>query len=62
MEMDGSELIAQAREDKEKLREELKELLESLTYQNLMKMEADRAQSLHDILKYAAPPKPILIF
>src|SRR3989344_940266 len=58
MEMDGSELIAQAREDKEKLREELKELLESLTYQNLMKMEADRAQSLHDILKYAAPPKP----
>ncbi len=52
LELNGAELIAQAREDKAKLHDELKVLLESLTYANLLSQEADKADAINRQLKY----------
>lgn len=44
--LNGAELISQAREDMLNLREELKTLLESLTYDRLAAQEAEQAENL----------------
>lgn len=57
--LNGPELISQGREDKTNLRTELKELLDSLTYDKLIAVEADKADNLARQLKHIPIPKPI---
>jgi hypothetical protein len=49
--LNGPELISDAKEEQQALREELKTILEETTYQNLMKMEADMRQSIEETWK-----------
>ena len=62
LELDGAEMLARGVEDKEKLKEELKELLESLTYDQLMLREAEKAENLNRTLKYVPIQNPIWVF
>lgn len=57
--LNGDALISQAREDKDKLRTEIRELLESLTYDKLIAMEAEKAENLMRQLKTVPVYKPI---
>ena len=56
VELNGPELISQAREDKTRLLDELKELLDSLTYDKLAIQEADKAENLIRQLKTVPVP------
>ena len=49
--MNGSELISQAREDKQRLSESLGETLDKLTYQKLLEADAAQSESMATILK-----------
>ena len=49
--MNGSELISQGREDKEKLTQGLSETLEKLTYQKMLEADATQSESMSQILK-----------
>ena len=49
--MNGSELISQGREDKEKLSQGLSETLEKLTYQKMLEADATQSESMSQILK-----------
>ena len=49
--LNGPELIADGRDEQDKLREELKAILEETTYQNLAKQEAEVRQALEDTWK-----------
>ena len=55
--LNGEDLISQAREDKEKLYNELKELLESLTYEKLIEQEAIKVENM--IKQLRAIPMPL---
>ena len=55
--LDGAELISQAREEKSRLLDDLKEMLDSLTYDKLAAQEADKAENLIRQLK--AVPVPL---
>lgn len=59
--LNGDALISQGREDKEKYRTELKELLDALTYDKLIAMEADKADNLMRQLKHIPIFKPIVM-
>jgi hypothetical protein len=61
LELDGKELIAQAREDKEKLKTDLDEMINSLTYDKLLEIEATKAENLNKILRLSPILNPILI-
>ena len=54
--LNGAELISQGREDKEKLKTELKEMLESLTYDKMVETNATEAQNLQSYLKTVPMP------
>ena len=49
--LNGTDLVAQGREDKNSLRDKLNELLSSLTYTKMLEDEASAAESLRNILK-----------
>jgi hypothetical protein len=49
--MNGSELISQGREDKDKLAAGLSETLDKLTYQKLLEADAAQSESMSQILK-----------
>lgn len=49
--LNGPELISDAREEQDKLREELKAILDETTYDNLAKKEAETRQALEDTWK-----------
>jgi hypothetical protein len=55
--LNGEDLISQARDDKEKLYNELKELLESLTYEKLIEQEAIKVENM--IKQLRAIPMPL---
>lgn len=57
--LDGPELLQQADAEKEKLTTDLKELLGSLTTQSLLDMQANQAENLNRILRYAPIRAPI---
>lgn len=57
--LNGSELISRAREAQDKLREELKLILEDTTYQNLLQKKRDAANALNEDL--ANIPLPIFV-
>ena len=54
--LNGSELISQGREDKDKLRTELKEMLDTLTYDKLIESDASQAENMQRILKTIPMP------
>ena len=51
LQLDGSELVSQGREDKERLKSGMKEWLESLTYEKMVEGEAVKAENLQRVLK-----------
>jgi hypothetical protein len=54
--LNGEALISQAREDKEKLRADLKELFDSLTYDKMLELEATKAENIRNTLKHIPIP------
>jgi hypothetical protein len=51
LQMNGSELISQGREDKSNLNSSLNETLEKLTYQKLLEADASQSEQMSQILK-----------
>jgi hypothetical protein len=49
--LNGSELLAQAKDEQEKLRGELKEQLEAMTYDKLIEMDAGTVDNVNNIQK-----------
>lgn len=56
LQLDGSNLVTQGREDKDKLKTELKELLDTLTYDKMLEGEAGKADNLMTVLKAVPIP------
>jgi len=56
LQLDGSTLVTQGREDKDKLKTDLKELLDSLTYDKMLEGEAGKAGNLQTVLKTVPIP------
>ena len=61
--LNGTDLISQGRDDQGKLKDEMKELLESLTYEKMLEGDANKAESLQRLLKTIPIPmgKAIII-
>lgn len=57
LQLNGEDLISQAREDKAKLGDQLREWLAKLTNAALMKQQAELAQNMQASLKYVPMPK-----
>lgn len=49
--LDGSSLVSRGREDKERLRTELREMFESLTYDKLLETQAQEVDNLQKVLR-----------
>jgi len=60
--LNGEGLITQGREDKDKLKTSLKEMLETMTYDKLMETQAARAESINKQLKFVPMPNGKAIF
>ena len=60
--LNGVALVTQGREDKDKLITQLKEMLETMTYDKLMETAAARAESIQKQLKYVPMPNGLAIF
>ena len=60
--LNGGELVTQGRDDKEKLKTQLKEMLETMTYDKLVETAAARAESINKQLKYVPMPNGMAIF
>ena len=56
VQMNGSELISQGREDRQRLGESLAETLDKLTYQKLLEGDAAQSESMSQILKRIPVP------
>lgn len=56
LQLNGSDLISQGREEKDKLRTELREMFDSLTYDKLIEGQAAEATNLQTILKTVPIP------
>jgi hypothetical protein len=56
LQLNGSDLISQAREDKEKMYTQLKELLETMTYDKMLETEASKVDNLMKVLKSVPVP------
>jgi hypothetical protein len=59
--LNGEDLIAQGREDKVNLLEEIQEWLENLTYDKLLEQSALRAENIMKQLRAVPMPHPIII-
>lgn len=60
--LNGEDLIAQGREDKEKLITGLKEMLDSVTYEALIEREANKSENLLKNLRAIPFKKPVMVF
>jgi hypothetical protein len=56
LQLNGDNLITQAREDKEKLKTQISELLESLTYDKMVESEAAKAENIQKVLRTVPVP------
>tara|TARA_B100000212_G_scaffold337390_1_gene312155 strand:+ start:1584 stop:3104 length:1521 start_codon:yes stop_codon:yes gene_type:complete len=56
VQLNGSELISQGREDRQRLAESLSETLDKLTYQKLLETDAAQSESMMNILKRVPIP------
>jgi len=63
LQLNGSDLVGNGREEKEKLRTELKEMLETLTYSKMIEEEAATVENMQKILRHIPVPggKAIII-
>ena len=59
--LNGDDLLAQSKDEKDKLHLQIKELFDSLTYDKLTEMDAQKAQNVQAQLKMVPIPKPIFI-
>lgn len=55
--LNGEDLVSQGREDKEKLKDQLREWLAKLTNKALMEQEADLAEAMQKALRFTAMPR-----
>lgn len=62
LQLDGEELITQGREDKDKLLEDLRAMMDDLTYDKLIEREANKAELLNTQLKFLPMPLGKSIF
>jgi hypothetical protein len=62
LQLNGADLISQAREEKENLRTKLTEMLDSLTYSAMLEDESTAADSLTNILNKIPIPNGRAIF
>jgi len=60
--LNGTDLISQGREDKTNLITQLKEMLDTMTYDKLIEMQATRAENMQKQLKYVPMPNGKAIF
>lgn len=60
--LNGTELITQGREDKEKLITTLREMLDTMTYDKLVEMQSLRAENMNKQLKFIPMPNGKAIF
>tara|TARA_R110002153_G_scaffold16136_11_gene57127 strand:- start:5367 stop:6524 length:1158 start_codon:yes stop_codon:yes gene_type:complete len=60
--LNHAELISNGRADKEQQRTELREMLDSMTYDKLMEMQASRAENIQKQLKFIPIPNGKAIF
>lgn len=56
LQLNGDDLIVQAREDKENLISQMKDMMEDLTYDKILEKEANKAESINKQLKYIPMP------
>ena len=56
VQMNGSDLVSQGREDRQRLAESLSETLDKLTYQKLLENDAAQSESMMNILKRVPVP------
>ena len=59
--LNGKDLITQGREDQKELKTQLKEMLETMTYDKLMEMAATRAEFVNKQLKFIPMPNGMAI-
>ena len=57
-----SHLISNGRSDRDALKEKLRELLDSMTYDKLMEIQSSRAEMINKQLKYVPVPNGKAIF
>ncbi len=62
LQLDGEELVTQGREDKDKLLEDLRAMMDELTYDKLIEREAQKAEFLNTQLKFLPMPLGKSIF
>jgi hypothetical protein len=62
LQLNGKDLVTQGREDQGKLKETLKEMLETMTYDKLMEQAATRAEMMNKQLKFIPMPNGLAIF
>ena len=60
--LNGTDLVSQGREDQTNLRDKLKEMLESLTYEKLIEIQSTRAEQIQKQLRYVPVPNGGAIF
>jgi hypothetical protein len=60
--LNGSDLISRGREDKKELRDKLKEMLETLTYDKIAEVQATKAENIMKHLKTIPIPNGKAIF
>jgi len=60
--LNGGDLISQGREDKDKLITTLREMLDTMTYDKLIEMQATRAENMNKQLRYIPVPNGKAIF
>lgn len=62
LQLNGKDLITQAREDLKSLQTQLREMLDTMTYDKLMEMAATRAEFVNKQLKFIPMPNGLAIF
>ena len=60
--LNGGDLVTQGRADRDSLVTQLREMLETMTYDKLMETAAARAESINKQLKYVPMPNGLAIF
>ncbi len=60
--LNGGDLVTQGREDIKELKVQLKEMLETMTYDKIMELAATRAEFVNKQLKYVPMPNGLAIF
>ena len=60
--LNGSDLVSQGREDKDKLMTQLKEMLDTMTYDKLIEIQSTRAEQIQKQLRYVPVPNGRAVF